>query len=176
MSKMKTLHDLFTEEIKDLYSAEKQLTLAIPKMRKGTTDPQMADAFAAHFAETKYQVARLETIGQELGITVSGKKCKGMEGVIAEGQEALDQSGDSAVCDLAIASAACRVEHYEMAGYQTAIALAERLCYDHAANLLTESLLEEQAADTTIKELTSRIMADLEDAQVAAQFPTTTSR
>jgi ferritin-like metal-binding protein YciE len=161
----KSLQDLFAAELKDLYSAEKQLIVAIPKMQKAANDTVLAGAFAAHLAETKNQVNRLETIGKQHGIKVAGKKCKGMEGVIAEGAEALEQEGDTAICDLAIGGAAIRVEHYEMAGYRTAVALAEALRYDDAVMLLTESLLEEQAADTTIQELCGRLMSRAESTQ-----------
>src|SRR5580698_6115573 len=121
MSVLTTIKDLLEEEIKDLYSAEKQLTKAIPKMAKGSNNEELASAFEAHLKETEGQIDRLEQVAKLLGTTPSGKKCKGMEGVIAEGAEALEEEGDENVLDLGIIGARSRVEHYEIAGYTTAI-------------------------------------------------------
>ena len=112
---------------KDLYSAEKQLTKAIPKMAKGSNDPALQTAFRDHLKETEGQIARLEEVARLLEIKPTGKKCNGMEGVIEEGAEALAEDGDETVLDLGIIGAGCRVEHYEIAGYTTAIGLAQRL-------------------------------------------------
>src|SRR6187399_2493489 len=99
MADKKTIQDLLSDEIKDLYSAEKQLTKAIPKMAKGSSDPALSEAFRAHLKETEGQIARLEQIGQLLSMKVAGKKCVGMEGVIKEGAEVLEQEGDDSVLD-----------------------------------------------------------------------------
>src|SRR3984885_3311149 len=117
MADKTTVKDLLEDEIKDLYSAEKQLTKAIPKMAKGSTDAALIDAFMGHLTETLNQVARLEKVGQLLGIKVTGKKCVGMEGCIEEGAEALEEDGEDSVLDLGLIGAGSRVEHYEMAGY-----------------------------------------------------------
>src|SRR3984885_9040400 len=127
MAAKKLLRNLLEDEIKDLYSAEKQLTKAIPKMAKGSNDPALKAAFTAHLAETQKQVARLEQAAELLEIKPTGKKCVGMEGCIKEGAEALGEEGEEAVLDLGVIGAAGRVEHYEMAGYMTAIALATRI-------------------------------------------------
>src|ERR1700753_746177 len=121
MAPKKSLKDLLEDEIKDLYSAEKQLTKAIPKMAKGSNDPLLKEAFTAHLEETKGHVSRLEEVAKLLDIKPTGKKCAGMEGVIQEGAEALGEEGDAAILDLGLIGAGSRVEHYEMAGYMTAI-------------------------------------------------------
>ena len=127
MADKQSVKDLLEDEIKDLYSAEKQLTKAIPKMAKGSNDASLATAFTKHLKETEGQVARLEEVGRLLDMKPTGKKCEGMEGVIKEGAEALEEEGDQTILDLGIIGAGSRVEHYEMAGYMTAISLAERL-------------------------------------------------
>ena len=105
MAEKKTVKDLLEDEIKDLYSAEKQLTKAIPKMAKGSHDAALAAAFKNHLKETERQVARLEEVGTLLDIKPSGKKCEGMEGVIKEGAEALAEDGDETILDLGIIGA-----------------------------------------------------------------------
>jgi ferritin-like metal-binding protein YciE len=158
MADKNTIKDLLADEIKDLYSAEKQLTKAIPKMAKGSNDPALKEAFTAHLEETKGQVTRLEKAAEILGIKVTGKKCTGMEGVIKEGAEALEEEGEDNVLDLGIIGAGSRVEHYEMAGYLTAISLAKRMGAGDVANLLTESLAQEQAAEKKLRQIASGII------------------
>jgi ferritin-like metal-binding protein YciE len=158
MPEKQTLKDLLEDEIKDLYSAEKQLTKAIPKMAKGSHDAALSAAFKNHLKETEKQVARLEEVGRLLDIKPSGKKCEGMEGVIKEGAEALQEEGDEAVLDLGIIGAGSRVEHYEMAGYLTAISLAERMGAGEVVKLLRESLGEEQAAEQTLRKIASGLI------------------
>jgi ferritin-like metal-binding protein YciE len=153
MADKQTLKDLLEDEIKDLYSAEKQLTKAIPKMASGSHDPELSTAFKNHLKETEEQVARLEEVGKLLGIKPAGKKCEGMEGVIKEGAEALEAEGDETVLDLGIIGAGSRVEHYEMAGYLTAITLAERIGATKVVSLLQKSLAEEQAAEQTLRKI-----------------------
>jgi ferritin-like metal-binding protein YciE len=158
VSELATIKDLLEEEIKDLYSAEKQLTKAIPKMAKGSNNEELSAAFEAHLKETERQIDRLEQVAKLLGTTTSGKKCKGMEGVIAEGAEALDEDGDEHVLDLGIIGAGSRVEHYEIAGYTTAINLAKQLGEDEVAELLSANLKEEQAADEKLRSIASQIL------------------
>jgi ferritin-like metal-binding protein YciE len=158
MSELTTIKDLLEEEIKDLYSAEKQLTKAIPKMAKGSNNEELASAFEAHLKETENQVKRLERVAVLLGTEPTGKKCKGMEGVIEEGSEALDEDGDENVLDLGIIGAGSRVEHYEIAGYTTAISLATQLNENEAAGLLKESLKEEQAAENKLRTIAQTII------------------
>jgi ferritin-like metal-binding protein YciE len=158
MSELSTIKDLLEEEIKDLYSAEKQLTKAIPKMAKGSNNEELASAFEAHLKETENQVKRLERAAVLLGTEPGGKKCKGMEGVIEEGSEALDEEGDENVLDLGIIGAGSRVEHYEIAGYTTAIALATQLGEKETVTLLNESLKEEQAAEAKLRGIAQTII------------------
>jgi ferritin-like metal-binding protein YciE len=158
MSELTTIKDLLEDEIKDLYSAEKQLTKAIPKMAKGSNNGELASAFESHLKETEKQVGRLERVAKLLGTEPTGKKCKGMEGVIQEGNEALDEEGDENVLDLGIIGAGSRVEHYEIAGYTTAISLATQLGENEAAGFLKESLKEEQAAENKLRSIAQSII------------------
>jgi ferritin-like metal-binding protein YciE len=158
MADKNTVKDLLTDEIKDLYSAEKQLTKAIPKMAKGSNDPSLKEAFAAHLKETQTQVTRLEEAGQLLGIKVTGKKCVGMEGCIQEGAEALQEEGEDNILDLGLIGAGSRVEHYEMAGYLTAISLAKRMGATDVVNLLQQSLAEEEAAEKKLRQIASGLI------------------
>ena len=158
MADKQSVKDLLEDEIKDLYSAEKQLTKAIPKMAKGSNDASLATAFTKHLKETEAQVARLEEVSRLLDMKPTGKKCEGMEGVIKEGAEALEEEGDETILDLGIIGAGSRVEHYEMAGYMTAISLAERLGERDVVKLLQQSLAEEQAAEQTLRKIAGVLM------------------
>ncbi len=158
MAEKQTVKDLLMDEIKDLYSAEKQLTKAIPKMAKGSHDTALRQALLSHLEETKQQVNRLEEVAELLAFSPGGKKCKGMEGVIEEGAEALEEEGAEEILDLGIIGAGSRVEHYEMAGYTTAISLAQRLGADEAVSLLQRSLAEEEAAEKNLRKLAAGLM------------------
>lgn len=151
MASLKSTQDLLAAEIKDLYSAEKQLTKAIPKMIAGAISPELKAGLSAHLLETRQQVARLETIAGILEIKASGKVCKGMEGIVEEGAEALSTIAPPSLYDLGVIAAARRVEHYEIAGYMTAIALAEGLKLSEVTALLQETLSEEIAADEALE-------------------------
>ena len=153
MADKQSVKDLLEDEIKDLYSAEKQLTKAIPKMAKGSHDASLAAAFTNHLKETEAQVARLEEVSKLLDMKPSGKKCEGMEGVIKEGAEALEEEREETILDLGIIGAGSRVEHYEMAGYMTAISLAQRLGERDVVSLLQKSLAEEQSAEQTLRKI-----------------------
>jgi ferritin-like metal-binding protein YciE len=169
MSELSTIKDLFESEIKDLYSAEKQLTKAIPKMAKGSNNEALASAFEAHLKETEGQINRLEEVAKLLDTIPTGKKCKGMEGVIEEGAEALEEEGDENVLDLGIIGAGSRVEHYEMAGYTTAINLAKQLGNNKVVTLLSQTLSEEEAADEKLRKIGQQLLkeAPVENAQQA---------
>jgi ferritin-like metal-binding protein YciE len=158
MSELTTIKDLLESEIKDLYSAEKQLTKAIPKMAKGSNNEELASAFKAHLKETEGQITRLERVAKLLDTAPTGKKCKGMEGVIEEGAEVLEEDGDENVLDLGIIGAGSRVEHYEMAGYTTAINLAKQLGNSEVASLLRDSLNEEEAADEKLRKIGQQLL------------------
>jgi len=148
-----SLQKLFTEELKDVYNAEKQILRALPKMAKAAESPQLQQAFTKHLKETEGHVQRLERIFKELGQTARGKKCKGMEGLLEEGKEVLEDDGDPAVIDAALIASAQRVEHYEMAAYGCLRSYAELLGYSQAAQLLQQTLQEEEAADKKLSQL-----------------------
>src|SRR5580658_9231691 len=166
MPKLSTIKDLLEDEIQDLYSAEKQLTKAIPKMAKGSNNAELAKAFENHLKETEGQITRLEKVAKLLDTTPTGKKCAGMEGVIKEGGEALEEEGDENVLDLGIIGAGSRVEHYEMAGYMTAILLAKHLGENEAVTLLNESLQEEQAAENKLRTIAQTIVKSAPTAEL----------
>jgi ferritin-like metal-binding protein YciE len=155
--KMKTLNDLFLHELKDLYSAEKQLTKALPKMAKAASNDSLKEAFQNHLEETQGHVERLEKIFEQLDASPRGTKCKAMEGLIEEGQELMDEDMEGDVMDAALICAAQRVEHYEIAGYGGARTFAERLGNDAAAKLLQQTLDEEAAADKKLTEISSTV-------------------
>ena len=146
-SKMATLEDLYTDLLKDLYSAEKQLVKALPKLAKNAQAPDLQRAFQEHLRQTEGQVERIERIFSELGGSPRGKKCVGMEGLIEEGNELLQEDVEPDVLDAGLIAAAQKVEHYEIASYGTARAWANRLGYDNAARLLQETLEEESMAN-----------------------------
>jgi ferritin-like metal-binding protein YciE len=151
------LRKLYIEELKDLYNAETQLVKALPKMAKGADSDELRQGIEEHLEQTKNHVQRLEQIFQSLGESPKGKKCKGMEGLIEEGSEVLDEDFEGAVLDAAIIGAAQRVEHYEIAAYGTARAFAETLGEDNQVKLLTETLDEEKETDEKLTELASEI-------------------
>lgn len=148
-----SLEKLFLEELKDVYNAEKQILRALPRMAKAAESPQLAQAFTQHLGETKGQVQRLERIFKELGQTARGKKCKGMEGLLEEGKEVLEEEGEPAVIDAALIASAQRVEHYEIAAYGCLRAYASLLGYSEAERLLQQTLKEEEAADQKLSRL-----------------------
>ena len=133
--KLESLDQLLEEQLKDLHSAESQLVKALPKMAKKASSPALVEAINAHLEETEGQVKRLQEIEQKFNIKLSGKKCKAMEGLIEEGAEALEMEGDENLIDLLIVAAAQRVEHYEIAAYGTARAIAEQLEQSDVAQL-----------------------------------------
>ena len=148
-----TLKDLYVEELKDLYSAEKQLVKALPKMAKAANDPQLKEAFRTHLQETRQHAERLEQICRELGVSPRGKKCVGMEGLIEEGNELIQEDPDPDVLDAGLISKAQHVEHYEMAGYGTVRTYARQLGFENQADLLQQTLDEEGKTDHLLTEL-----------------------
>jgi ferritin-like metal-binding protein YciE len=142
-----TLAKLLEDQLKDLYSAETQLTKALPKMAKKASFDGLKQAILDHLEETKDQVDRLNQIAEILGLKLSGKKCKAMEGLVEEGSEVLEADGPGPIIDAALIAAAQRVEHYEISAYGSARALAERLEHGDIVRLLQETLEEELAAD-----------------------------
>ena len=144
---LENLRDLYIDELKDLYSAEKQLVKALPKMAKNATEPRLKRAFTDHLEETRGHVARLEKIFKTLEASPGGKKCVGMEGLIEEGSDLIKEEPDPDVLDAGLISAAQHVEHYEMAGYGTVRTYARQLGLDGQADLLQRTLDEEGETD-----------------------------
>jgi ferritin-like metal-binding protein YciE len=142
-----SLKGLFEEEIRDLYDAEKQLVKALPKMAKAAGSEELRSGFEEHLEATKGHVTRLEQVFESIGAKPKGKTCEAMKGLVAEGQEVIDSSQEGALHDIQLIGAAKRVEHYEMAAYQTVIKLAEALGNLDAAELLRETLSEEEETD-----------------------------
>ena len=141
---MKSLEDFLMEELKDIYSAEKQLTKALPKMAKAANSDELRQAFEDHLKETEGQVARLEKISKLAGgRSLAGKKCKAMEGLIEEGKEIMEEDCTPEVRDVALIAAAQKVEHYEIASYGCAKTYARLLGYSEVEELLEETDLEE---------------------------------
>jgi ferritin-like metal-binding protein YciE len=159
--KLQSLQDAFLHELKDLYSAEKQLTKALPKMAKGAVNAELAAGFEQHLEETLEHVNRLEVIFQELDASSRGEKCKGMAGLIQEGSKLLEEDGEPAVIVALLVTAAQKVEHYEIAGYGSAIAFAEMLGLKKVSSVLKRTLSEEEATDKKLTQLAeSTINAD----------------
>jgi len=147
-----SLQELYVDELRDLYNAENQLIKALPKMAKAATSEELKEAFETHLEETKGHVERLEQIFKKLDQSPKGKKCKGMEGLIEEGKEMMQEDFEEELMDAALITAAQKVEHYEIASYGSVRAFAELLGDQQAADLLQQTLDEEGEAD---KKLTS---------------------
>ena len=151
--KLASLHDLYVSELKDIYSAEKQIRQALPKLSKAASSTKLRDAFALHLDETHEHIKRLEEIFERLSVSPNGKKCVAMEGLIKECGEAISEDADDAVRDVALIAAAQRVEHYEMAAYGCVRTFANALNYKDAAKVLQKTLDEEGAADKKLTAL-----------------------
>jgi len=150
---MEALQKLLTNELQDLYDAEQQLVKAIPKMIEAANSSELQEALKEHLSVTQNQVTRLEEIFSELGEKAQKKPCKGMAGIISEGQEMIGEDLEEATMDAAIISAAQKVEHYEIASYGTARTLAQTLGNNEVAELLEETLEEEKEADRLLTEI-----------------------
>jgi len=154
---VETINDLFLEELKDLYSAETQITRALPKMAKAASSEKLRHAFESHLEETKEHVSRLQQIFETLGKSGKGKTCEGMKGLLSEGSEMMNEAEEGDVRDAAMISAAQRVEHYEMAGYGTVRSYAELLGLSDAVELLEATLGEEKAADQKLTQISKTV-------------------
>ncbi len=152
-----SLRELYIDELKDLYSAEKQLTKALPKMAKAASSEELREGFEEHLEQTKGHVQRLEQIFTMLDAKPTGKKCMGMEGLIKEGAEIMGEDFSNDVMDAALISAAQRVEHYEIAAYGTVSAYADLLGESEHASLLRQTLDEEKQTDQKLTQLSEEI-------------------
>jgi ferritin-like metal-binding protein YciE len=153
------LKELFIDELKDLFNAENQLVKALPKLAKAAASEELRAGFQEHLEQTKGHVERLKTIFESLDENPKGKKCKGMEGLVEEGAEAIEEY-EGTLRDVALIGAAQRVEHYEMAGYGTVVALAKQLGENKHAALLEKTLQEEKDTDAKLTALSETINAE----------------
>jgi ferritin-like metal-binding protein YciE len=151
------LKELYIDELKDLYSAENQLVKALPKMAKAASSDELREGFEEHLEQTRGHVQRLEEIFKSLGESPKGKKCMGMEGLVKEGSEVMDEDFEGALLDAALIGAAQRVEHYEIAAYGTVREMATVLGESEQASLLEETLNEEKETDEKLTELAKEI-------------------
>ncbi len=154
---VKTINELLLDELKDLYSAEKQITKALPKMAKAASSQDLKSAFESHLEETQGHVERLDKIFENLGKSPRGKTCHGMQGLLEEGSEMISESEKGPVRDAGLISAAQRVEHYEMAGYGSVREFASILGQNEIASLLEETLGEEKAADEKLTGIAKKV-------------------
>ena len=153
MASMESLNDLLQDELRDIYDAEKQLTKALPKMAKKATAEELKEAFEEHLRQTEEHVERLEQAFEHLGIPAKGKKCKGMQNLIAEGEDMIGDAEEDAVRDAVMIASAQKVEHYEIAAYGTLRTWANMLGQDDVASLFEQTLEEEKETDQKLTEL-----------------------
>lgn len=157
----KGLHELFVGQLKDLFNAENQLVKALPKMAKAANSPKLQSAFTDHLKVTQGHVSRIETIFKKLEEKPGGKTCKAMEGLVEEGKEAIEEKEEgSNIKDAGLIAAARRVEHYEMAGYDVVYSYAQKLGLSDAAELLQQTLKEEEQADKDLTALSNELLAN----------------
>jgi ferritin-like metal-binding protein YciE len=174
--KENSLRELYVEELRDLYSAENQLVKALPKMAKAATSPDLSAGFEEHLEQTKGHVARLESIFKALEENPKGKKCKGMEGLITEGSEMIEEDPGDEELDAGLISAAQRVEHYEMAGYGCVATYAKLLGEETSEQLLRQTLNEEWETDKNLTKLSENINVDAMEANEQAPAKSRTAR
>ena len=153
MAEAGTLHDAFLDELRDTYDAEKQLTKALAKLAKASSNPKLRQAFESHLQETQGQIARLEQVFESLDEKARGKHCDGIAGIIEEGKSIMEEDFDETTMDACLIAAGQRAEHYEMAAYGTLVAWAQAMGHTAAARLLQQTLDEEKAADKKLSGL-----------------------
>jgi ferritin-like metal-binding protein YciE len=162
-----SLRELYVEELRDIYDAENQLVKALPEMAKAATSDELRSGFEEHLEQTKEHVRRLEQVLNDLGEKAKGKKCKGMQGLVAEGKEMIEEDFEDDVKDAGLISAAQRVEHYEIAAYGTVRIYAEILGEQNAVSLLEKTLNEEKETDEKLTELAEGINVEATEAEPA---------
>ena len=170
------LRDLYIDELKDLYNAENQLVKALPKMAKAASSDELKQGFEEHLQQTRGHVQRLEKIFKSLDENPKGKKCAGMEGLVKEGSEVMEEDFDGALMDAALIGAAQRVEHYEIAAYGTASEFARILGESEHVTLLEETLQEEKETDEKLTELAKDINPQANEEAGESEQPKATSR
>jgi ferritin-like metal-binding protein YciE len=154
---VKTIQDLFVDELRDIYSAEKQLTRALPRMAKKAAHPELKQAFELHLEQTRGQVERLDQVFEQLDMPKRAKKCVAMEGLIEEAQSNMEEINGPELLDVGMIINAQKIEHYEIAGYGSLVALARQLGHDEAASLLEETLDEEKQTDQKLNDIAQAV-------------------
>jgi ferritin-like metal-binding protein YciE len=165
------LQQLLTDELRDLFDAEKQLVKALPKMAKSATDEELANALREHLEVTRGQVQRLERVFESMDMKARSKPCKGMKGIVDEGQEMLQEDLEEGILDSAITGAARKVEHYEMMGYESVRSMAQQLGMREAAQMLQETLQEEMQADKQLAQISKRLLKEASSRRPEAGEP-----
>ncbi|HEY4781684.1 MAG TPA: ferritin-like domain-containing protein [Chthoniobacterales bacterium] len=173
--KVESLRDLYVEQLNDLYNAEQQLIKAIPKMAKAASSEELKAAFEDHLGKTRQHAQRIETIFEQMGEKVGGKKCKAMEGLVEEGGEVIKEDMEDGIKDAALIAAAQRVEHYEIAGYGCVRAYATKLGDEDAATLLSQTLDEEKEADETLNDIAEELNFEVPQESVRSEKRTVKS-
>jgi ferritin-like metal-binding protein YciE len=158
--KLNDLKDLLEHELKDLYSAEHQVSKALPKMAKTAKNKKLRTAFEQHLEQTKEQLKRLEQVAKELKFDLKGEECEAMKGLVKEGEEMMKEDGKDAVLDAGIIASAQRVEHYEIAGYGTVVRYLEMLNMKDSAKLMEETLKEEKETDKKLSQIAEEVNAE----------------
>lgn len=151
------LHQLFLDELADIYNSEQQLTKALPKLAKAAKNDGLREAFEEHLEETENHISRLEQVFESLGESMKRKKCKAMEGLIEEGEEILSEQKNTNALDAGLIISAQKAEHYEIAAYGALCSWAEQMGHDEALELLKETLEEEKSADEKLTEIAENI-------------------
>lgn len=151
--KVDSMDKLFINELKDLYSAEKQITRALPKMAKAATSDELRNALEMHLKETHHQIERLDRIFEMVGARGAGKTCEGMKGLLEEGEKTMKEADEGGIRDAAMIAGAQRVEHYEMAAYGTVRTLADLMGQHEISKLLQQTLDEEGNADKKLTQI-----------------------
>jgi ferritin-like metal-binding protein YciE len=164
MPKVHSVQEILVDQLKDLYSAESQITKALPKLAKAATSPELKKGFILHLAQTKEHVARIKEICQSLKVAPGGKKCMATAGLVEEGNEAIEEKATPEAKDVMLIAAAQRVEHYEMAGYTSAIALAKALDLTAVVKTLSITLSEEVATDAKLTKANGPAIAKVNQA------------
>ncbi len=164
---MSALEALLVEEMQDLLHAEGQLVKALPKMAKAAHDPKLKQAFTTHLEQTKVQVDRLKQAFELLGAKAKAKPCKAMAGLVEEAQETIAEGKekDAVIADIALVCAAQKVEHYEISGYGTLAAVAQKLGQDKVAKLFAQTLAEEEKADSLLTQLSPPLLEEAQSAE-----------
>jgi ferritin-like metal-binding protein YciE len=150
---VKSVQDLFVEELRDIYHAERQITKALPKMAKAASSPELKQAFELHLEQTRGQIERLDQVFEQMDLAKRGKKCEAMEGLLEEARSTMEEIEDKSVLDVGMIINAQKVEHYEIAGYGSLVALAKQLGQDQVASLLEATLNEEKETDQKLNQV-----------------------